>query len=95
MTVFINLIKHLAPLTTLSSTPLKSSLISQLKTLSSSNKTVLTATENYYSLLKDINERKELHNLDQGGEKKLGLREITRRSAARSGFHLPDEYKAE
>ena len=48
--------------------------------------------EDYLKLLTDITERSRLHNLDKGVEKKLGPKEMTKRSAARSGFSMPDEY---
>jgi hypothetical protein len=47
----------------------------------------------YQTMLGDVFERKRLQELDQGGEKKLDAKELTRRSAARSGFSMPDEYK--
>ncbi|GMI22428.1 hypothetical protein TeGR_g2906, partial [Tetraparma gracilis] len=47
---------------------------------------------NYSLLLGNVFERRRLQLLDQGGEKKLGARELTRRSAARSGFVMPDVY---
>ena len=48
--------------------------------------------EEYLRLLSDISERASLHSLDRGAEKKLGPKEMTRRSAARSGFQMPKEF---
>lgn len=49
----------------------------------------------YWKLVSDLSERKILHNLDGGAENKLSPREMSRRSAARAGLSLPEEYKTQ
>ena len=48
----------------------------------------------YWKLVSDLSERKYLHELDGGAENKLSPREMSRRSAARAGLRLPEEYIA-
>mgnify|MGYP001182381021 CR=1 len=67
-------------------TPTPSALFSALSSTSA------TLIDNYSSLVERIEERKYLHSLDTGAENKLGHKELTRRSAARSGFQMPKEY---
>jgi hypothetical protein len=43
----------------------------------------------YMILLRDIDERKRLQQLDTGAEKQLSPREMSRRAAARAGLQLP------
>ena len=47
----------------------------------------------YWKLVTDLSERKRLHALDGGAENVLSAREMSRRSAARAGLQLPQEYK--
>lgn len=44
----------------------------------------------YLALVSDVSERKTLHDLDAGVERKLSPREMSRRSAARAGLLLPE-----
>ena len=57
--------------------------------LSKQSPTLLT---NYSHLIECVERRKFLHKLDTGAEIKLGHKEMTKRSAARSGFQMPKEY---
>jgi len=51
-----------------------------------------TFLSSYTTLTTNVFERRRLQLIDQGGEKKLGAAELTRLSAARSGFHMPMPY---
>lgn len=46
----------------------------------------------YWKLLSDLTERKRLHELDGGAENKLSPRELSRRSAAKAGLLLPEQF---
>lgn len=50
--------------------------------------------QNYQLLLKDLQERGRLYELDRGADEKLTPKELSRRAAARAGLQLPIESTA-
>jgi len=67
-----------------------------LSTLTNSTTTPnASLLQNYANLVDRLEERKYLHSLDTGAENKLGYAELTKRSAARSGFQMPKTYSEE
>ncbi|GMI11282.1 hypothetical protein TrLO_g10483 [Triparma laevis f. longispina] len=62
-------------------------LISHFTSTQSSKK--LKICDDYTTLLTEVFERRRLQIIDTGAEKKLDGKEMTRRSAARSGFQMP------
>jgi len=46
----------------------------------------------YLSMVQSVETRKYLNSLDTGAENKLGHKELTKRSASRSGFQMPKPY---
>ncbi|GMH53988.1 hypothetical protein TrRE_jg631 [Triparma retinervis] len=46
----------------------------------------------YSTLLEDVLERRRLQRLDTGAENKLSAAEMTKRSAHRAGFEMPEKY---
>mmetsp|Transcript_2837 Transcript_2837/g.5911 ORF Transcript_2837/g.5911 Transcript_2837/m.5911 type:complete len:108 (+) Transcript_2837:88-411(+) len=51
-----------------------------------------SVASDYLSLISDVEERRRLHDLDAGVEKKLDPKEMSRRAAARAGLQMPKEY---
>mmetsp|Transcript_22295 Transcript_22295/g.46344 ORF Transcript_22295/g.46344 Transcript_22295/m.46344 type:complete len:91 (-) Transcript_22295:55-327(-) len=56
--------------------------------------TLTTSTlSTYTKLLEDVFERRRLQKLDTGAESVLSAEEMTKRSAHRSGFKMPEKYE--
>jgi len=47
----------------------------------------------YADLLTSVFERRRLQRLDTGAENKLDAKEMTKRSAHRAGFEMPEQYE--
>ncbi|GMI12563.1 hypothetical protein TrVE_jg1341 [Triparma verrucosa] len=60
--------------------------------LYTSSPSLLPSLQTYTRLLTDVKHRRELQLIDTGAENKLDGMEMTRRSAARSGFQMPEVY---
>uniref|UniRef100_A0A7S0GHI0 Uncharacterized protein n=1 Tax=Proboscia inermis TaxID=420281 RepID=A0A7S0GHI0_9STRA len=75
---------------------LKSRILSNFRTTGSPSPSVNTNNnvmlQNYESLLADLIERKRLQTMDAGADVQLGIKETSRRAAARAGLQLPQQY---